>query len=398
MQGERANLMQTQRKSGLRVALVGCGYWGSKHFRVLHAADDVDEVIAVDSRKDRLENLTRGYRATQCFPNLRSALPHVDAVVVATPPSTHVPLALAAIQAGKHVLVEKPLAATSAGGLALVYAAAAAGVVLMVGHTFEYNPAVRKLAELVRTGELGELYYIDSARLNLGLYQKDVNVILDLAPHDVSIINYVLGRKPVAAQAWASRHAHRRLEDVAYLRLFYDDHLDDGSLSANIHVSWLDPCKVRRVTAVGSKKMAVYNDLAAEERIRVLDKGVLPPPDDSLTQPPMSYRYGDIVAPYVSPDEPLVVQDRHFVECIVNGAQPLTDGENGLAVVEALEAAELSRRLGRPVLLEEARSGNLLMDSSEWGSERLAWPWSPAESPGAAAASGPLLTAPRPDV
>src|SRR5205814_1491097 len=219
------------------------------------------------------------------------------------------------------------------------------------------NPAVRKLRELVQSEELGEVYYIDSARLNLGLYQNDVNVILDLAPHDISIINYVLGRKPVAAQAWASRHAHRRFEDVAYLRLFYDDFFDDRGLSANIHVSWLDPCKVRRMTAVGSHKMAVYNDLAVEERIRVLDKGVCLPPDGgNLTQPPLSYRYGDIVVPFISAAEPLDLQDRHFIECATNGTRPLTDGVNGRAVVEALEAAELSRRLGRPVLLEEVGS------------------------------------------
>src|SRR5207237_8318169 len=177
-----------------------------------------------------------------------------------------------------------------------------------------------------------------------------------LAPHGISIINNVLGRTAVAVQAWAGRHAHRRFEDVAYLRLFYDDFFDDRGLSANIHVSWLDPNKVRRVTAVGSKKMAVYDDLAAEERIRILDKGVSAPQGDDLTQPPMSYRYGDIVVPFIASDEPLAVQDRHFVECIATGARPLTDGENGLAVVEALEAAELSRRLGRPVLLEETSS------------------------------------------
>jgi predicted dehydrogenase len=265
-------------------------------------------------------------------------------------------VALEAIGAGKHVLVEKPLAPTTATARRLIAAASDAGVVLMVGHTFVYNPAVRKLRELVQDQQLGELFYIDSARLNLGLYQNDVNVIIDLAPHDISIINYVLAREPVAVQAWAARHAHRRFEDVAYLRLFYDDFFDGRGLSANIHVSWLDPCKVRRVTAVGSKKMAVYDDLATEERIRVLDKGVcLPPDSDDLTQPPMSYRYGDIVVPFVSPDEPLAVQDRHFLDCIRNGTRPLTDGASGLAVVEALEAAERSRRLGRPVLLEELR-------------------------------------------
>ena len=354
------------------MAVVGCGYWGSKHVRVLHATDGVEEVVVVDSREDRVRNLARSYKSAPWYTALGPALAEVDAVVVATPPSTHVAVALQAIEAGKHVLVEKPLAPTAAGARRLGCAASAAGVILMVGHTFEYNPAVRKLRELVQHGELGEVYYIDSARLNLGLYQNDVNVVLDLAPHDISIINHVLGRKPVAAQAWASRHAHRRFEDVAYLRLFYDDFFDDRGLSANIHVSWLDPCKVRRVTAVGSQKMAVYDDLAVDERIRVLDKGVCLQPDgDNLTQPPLSYRYGDIVVPFISPDEPLAVQDRHFIDCIGSGSRPLTDGENGLAVVEALEAAELSRRLGRPVLLEElssARRFTVAGTGQAWGS------------------------------
>lgn len=342
---------------GIRIALIGCGYWGSKHARVLHSAEGVREVVLVDAREDRLRSLTRTYKTVRCFPALAPALADVDAVVVATPPNTHVDVALAAIRAGKHVLVEKPLAVTSAGARKLIRAAADMGVVLMVGHTFEYNPAVRKLREIVRSQEFGELYYIDSSRLNLGLYQSDVNVIFDLAPHDISIINYVLGRHPVAAATWASRHAHPQFEDVAYLRLSYDDSLDGDGLSANIHVSWLDPCKVRRLTMVGSRKMAVYDDLDADERIRILDKGVCPFSDgDDLTQPPMSYRYGDIVVPFVSADEPLSVQDRHFIECIASGARPLTDGRNGLAVVEAVEAAELSRRLGRPVFLEEIRS------------------------------------------
>jgi predicted dehydrogenase len=366
--------------SGLRIAVVGCGYWGSKHVRVLDALDGVGQMVLVDSSTERLNNLARRYRAAPVCTDLEAALDEVDAVVIATPPSTHVPIALQAIKAGKHVLVEKPLAPNTQGALQLVNAAAAAGVTLMVGHTFEYNPAVRKLRDLVRSGELGELYYIDSARLNLGLYQDDVNVILDLAPHDISILNFVLGRKPVAVQAWAARHAHHRFEDVAYLRLFYDDFFADHGLSANIHVSWLDPCKVRRVTVVGSSKMAVYDDIATEERIRILDKGVcLEPGDGNLTQPPTSYRYGDIVVPFIEPDEPLTVQDRHFVECATTGAVPLTDGENALAVVEALEAAQLSRRLGRPVLLAEVdgrsrllhvvggREGELAVPQSEAG-------------------------------
>jgi predicted dehydrogenase len=328
---------------------VGCGYWGSKHVRVLHATEGVEHVVLVDGCAHRLAGLARQFPAASTFDSLAAALPYVDAVVVATPPTTHVPLALEAMAAGKHVLVEKPLAPSVREARQLIETAQRSGVVLMVGHTFEYNPAVWKLRELVRSKVLGDVYYIDSARLNLGLYQNDVNVILDLAPHDISIINHVLGVRPIGVQAWASRHAHDRFEDVAYLRLMYEDE----RLSANIHVSWLDPCKVRRVTAVGSAKMAVYDDLAAEERIRVMDKGVSPYLGEDLSQPPMSYRYGDITCPYVASNEPLAVQDAHFARCLATGATPNTDGANGLAVVEILEAAQVSLATNRPILLGE---------------------------------------------
>ncbi|MDQ0381547.1 Gfo/Idh/MocA family protein [Amycolatopsis thermophila] len=347
--------------SGLRVAVVGCGYWGSKHVRVLHSIDEVERVVLVDGAQERLSSLSRSYPGAAAFTALTDALPEIDAAVIATPPTTHVPLALEAIAAGKHVLVEKPLAATTAGARELIVAAETAGVILMVGHTFEYNAAVWKLRDLVRSGVLGDLYYLDTARLNLGLYQSDVNVIVDLAPHDFSIINFVVGQSPIAVQAWASRHAHARLEDVAYIRLFYADH----RLSANVHVSWLDPYKVRRVTAVGSEKMATYNDLAGDERIRVLDKGVrLPSVEGDLSQRPMSYRYGDILSPYVAFDEPLSIEDRHFAECVRNGTTPATDGRNGLAVVEILDAAQLSLILNRPVMLDELGGRAVLLGAS----------------------------------
>jgi predicted dehydrogenase len=336
--------------TGLRVGVVGCGYWGSKHARVLQGLDEVEQVVHVDGRQDQLLGLARSFPNASAFTTLHSALPHLDAVVIATPPTTHVPLALGAMEAGKHVLVEKPLATTSADARRLIAAAEANDVVLMVGHTFEYNPAVWKLRQLVQGDELGDVYYIDTARLNLGLYQNDVNVVMDLAPHDISIINYVLGRSPVAVQAWGSCHAHRHFEDVAYLRLYYDD----VRLSANIHVSWLDPCKVRKMTVVGSKKMAVYDDLAADERIRVHDKGVHPGVNHGdLTQPPMSYRYGDITVPFVQFQEPLTVQDRHFATCILEGRRPQTDGQNGLTVVAILEALQISLRENRRVELAE---------------------------------------------
>lgn len=339
--------------AGLSVGVVGCGYWGSKHARVLHSLDAVDRVAAIDSSSDSIAALQRAFPGLEGYPSLGAALDHVDAIVIATPPRTHCALALDAITAGKHVLVEKPMATSVDEAHSMIAAARAQDVVLMVGHTFEYHSAVWKLRELVRSNELGRLHYLDTARLNLGRYQNDVNVLFDLAPHDISILNYVLGTQPVSVECWASRHAHRQHEDVAYLRLYYDE---PGAF-ANVHVSWLDPFKVRRVTVVGSNKMVVFNDLASEERIRIHDKGVaeLPQDEGDLTQPPMTYRYGDVVTPYLALNEPLGVQDQHFVDCIQTGTPSLTGGDNGLAVVEALEAAQRSFKERRPVEIDEVR-------------------------------------------
>jgi predicted dehydrogenase len=334
----------------LKVGIVGCGYWGSKHARVLHSIPQVEQVIAIDPRQERLRDLHQGLPSLAMYQNLQAALDQLDAVVIATPPRTHARLALAAMAAGKSVLVEKPLAMSTTEADLMIEEASARSLTLMVGHTFEYNAAVWKLRELVQSGELGRIYYMDSARLNLGLYQHDVNVVWDLAPHDISIYNYVLGSSPVSVQAWGSRHGYQHLEDVAYLRLLYAN----PDVTANIHVSWLDPCKVRRTTVVGSAKMAVYNDLASNERIRVFDKGVVPPENGANLQDyPMSYRYGEIRSPYVAFDEPLYVQDREFVSCVLTGTQPQTHGYNGLTVTRVLEGAELSLQTGGPVELDQ---------------------------------------------
>jgi predicted dehydrogenase len=217
----------------------------------------------------------------------------------------------------------------------------------MAGHTFEYNAAVWKLREVIESGELGEIYYIDTSRLNLGMYQADVNVLWDLAPHDVSIINYLLQMTPRSVHAWGANLAHYRQEDVGYLRLSYGSR----AVVAHVHVSWLDPCKVRRVTVVGSRKMAVYDDLADQERLRIYDKGIVASRDDDVRNPPMSYRYGGILSPYIKIQEPLRVQDEHFVECVATDRRPRTDGESGLAVVRVLEAADRSLRRGSPSLV-----------------------------------------------
>jgi predicted dehydrogenase len=335
---------------GIRVGVVGVGYWGSRHVRVLRSTTGVSAVVAVDQRFAGLDD---GRQLTEhgvtAYAGLDDALPHVDALIIATPPASHAPLGLQAIAAGKHVLIEKPLATTTGAAQELVDAANAAGLVLMPGHTFEHNAAVHKLRELIQGGHLGRLFYLDSARLNLGLYQTDVNVILDLAPHDISIANFVLGARPTTVTAWGSRHVHPVHEDVAYLRLDYAD----VGVRANIHVSWLDPHKVRRVTAVGSKKMVVYNDMADGERLRVYDKSAVPPDvgDGPLSQ--VAYHMGDTVAPFVAFSEPLAVEDQQFVDCITSGARPTVNGSSGLAVVQALECAQISLQEQRPVALAE---------------------------------------------
>lgn len=343
--------MRTQSQE-LRVGVVGVGYWGSRHVRVLRSTTGVAAVVAVDQRFTRIDDgdgqpqVDHGVAA---YADLEDALPHVDAVVIATPPSSHAALGQRAIAAGKHVLIEKPLATTTGAARSLIDAAAAAGVVLMPGHTFEHNAAVHKLRDLVRGGQLGRPFYLDCARLNLGLYQTDVNVILDLAPHDISISNFVLGAWPTTVTAWGSRHVHPQYEDVAYLRLDYAD----LGVRANIHVSWLDPHKVRRITAVGSKKMVVYNDMADGERIRIYDKSAVPPGDGDGPWSQVAYHLGDVVSPFVAFAEPLAVQDQHFVDCIANGSHPSVDGASGLAVVQVLECAQISLREQRPVALAE---------------------------------------------
>jgi predicted dehydrogenase len=335
--------------SGIRVGVLGVGYWGSKQLRVMGSTPGVERVVAIDARLPLLSGMAHLVAGGGGYTSLAEALPQVDAVVIATPPASHVPLGLEAIRAGKHVLIEKPMATTAAGAEQLIEAAKDAGVTLMVGHTFEYNGAVWMLRELVQTQELGDLYYLDSARLNLGLYQSDVNVIFDLAPHDISIANHVLGAVPTSVRAWGSRHVDPVFEDVAFLRLGYDD----IGVQAHIHVSWLDPRKVRLVTAVGSKKMAVYDDTNVEERIRVHDKAALPAAAAGGVPGRVGYHRGAVTSPVVAFDEPLAVQARHFVECVRTGAQPRTDGANGLAVVQVIEAAQLSLAEERTVLLDE---------------------------------------------
>ena len=333
----------------LRVGIAGCGYWGSKHVRVLSSMVGVGEVVAIEPDELRARQLELQFPTVRTEPNLDAALPTLDAVIIATPAKTHYELGKKAIDAGVGVLIEKPLATSSDEAARLCLAAERAGVVLMVGHTFEYNAAVTCLRDLIAAGELGEVYYLDTARLNLGLYQSDVNVVWDLAPHDISIANYVLGDEPTAVHAWGWRHANENREDRASIQIQY------GDISAQVNVSWLSPSKVRTLTAVGSKKMAVYDDLNQDERLRVYDKGVDVQPGEG-TGYPTQYRYGDITSPYIEFQEPLHVENLHFLDCVENGTRPRSDGWSGLSVVRVIEAADRSIALGRPVSLPAART------------------------------------------
>ena len=329
----------------MRVGVLGLGYWGSKHVRVLSAVREVTQVVGIDPIEERRREMEVAFPHIMTRPTLDDAVDMVDAIVVATKPSTHARLALRCVQAGKHVLVEKPLATTSHEAQLLISAARHHGVTLMVGHTFEYNPAAIALRDIVQSGYLGRMLYLDSARLNLGLYQTDCDVIWDLAPHDVSVLNMVLGAQPTSVTAWGKGHIDDCLVDNAYLRLDYAT----VNAQATVHVSWLQPRKVRRLTAVGSHRMAVYDDLVDDERLRIYDKGVQPEEASVAHERPMSYRYGDIRSPYIAAGEPLALEAQHFVACAAGDEVVRSGGQSGLAVVRVLEAAELSIEVGGAV-------------------------------------------------
>lgn len=262
----------------------------------------------------------------------------LDAVIISTPPKTHYEIAKDCLMHGLHVLVEKPMTLNSKHAEELIELAARKNLTLMVGHTFEYNSAVAAMKQYIDSKELGELYYIDTARLNLGLFQRDSNVLWDLAPHDISILLYLLGESPISVSAQGMPCVFEGIYDVAYLSLNFP-----GNLTAYVHVSWLDPCKVRRVTVVGSKKMAVYNDMESEGKIKVYDKGIDGPDyTNGFGEFQYNYRTGDIIIPKIRYSEPLVQESQHFIDCIIDHKEPRSSGIVGLRVIKILEAAQRS--------------------------------------------------------
>lgn len=336
------------------VGVIGYGYWGPNLVRNFAEAPGSQVLAVCDLRPERLALARSRYPAIETTTDYREVLANgrVDAIAIATPVSTHFDLAMQALRAGRHVLVEKPLTATSEQAARLIEEAAARRRVLMVDHTFVYTGAVRKIRELVADNELGDIYYYDSVRVNLGLFQHDVSVIWDLAVHDISIMDYVLTSRPRAVSATGMSHVPGEPENIAYLTLFFD-----GRLIAHIHVNWLAPVKVRRTLIGGSRKMIVYDDLEPSEKVKVYDKGITVNKDDaeSVYEMLIGYRTGDMWAPQLDGTEALQTETLHLLHCIEHCAHPVTDGEMGLRVVRILEAATQSiAAQGRLVELDTA--------------------------------------------
>ena len=321
-----------------RVALLGYGYWGPNLARNLHMRLGEGWVACVDPDPARRAEVARRYPWVRVLEDPAEVMadPEVEALVVASPARSHAPLVAEAVAAGKHVLVEKPLALSTAEAVALAEAADQAGRVLLVGHTFEYNPAVTRMRELLEAGELGDLWYLHSQRVNLGRIQSDINALWSIGPHDVSITNYLVGAAPRWVAARGARYLHAEVEDVVFATLGYD-----GGVLAHLHVSWLDPSKLRRTTVVGSRRMVVFDDLDSEAKLRVYDKGA-----DQVAggfgEFQFRLRRGDLHVPRTDLTEPLALELDHFLECCRTGARPRTDGWNGVRVVATLEAAQQS--------------------------------------------------------
>ena len=330
--------------STTKVALIGYGYWGPNLLRNYMELPTAWLKWVCDARPERGDIVTKRYPSLRFTTSFDEVLadPEVDAVLIVTPISTHRDLTMRALEAGKHVFVEKPMATSVAECDEMAAAADARGLTLMVGHTFVYSPPVRTVKALIDSGELGEIYFITSSRVNLGLHQSDVSVVWDLVPHDASILHYWLGEAPAGVSAVGRSCVNNGIPDVAFLDLRYG-----SGVIAELQVSWLSPVKLRRTMVVGSKKMLVYDDTENVEKVKVFDHGVDFREPESFGEFQLSYRTGDILSPKISGTEPLLLEASHFIECIQTGARPITDAAAGRAVVSVLEAATEAIASGR---------------------------------------------------
>ena len=341
----------------VKIGIIGCGYWGPNLIRNFNGIPEAEVTYCADLDETRLKHIKGLYPKVIVTKDYRELLNNkeIDAIVVATPIETHYKIAKESLNAGKHVLIEKPITASSAEAIELINISEKNKKALMVDHTFEYSSPVRKIKDIISNNELGNIFTIDMIRVNLGLFQEKVNVIWDLAPHDISMLLYYLGELPLRVMASGQSHVREGIEDDAHISLLFKD-----KMTANIHVSWLDPCKIRRTTIVGNKKMLVFDDVS-DEKIRIYDKGVViekssiprQPYYDTYNQWILSYRSGDIHTPKIENKEPLNVMANHFIDCIKNNEKPLTDGYSGLRVVKVLEAMQKSLKDdGNKVILE----------------------------------------------
>ena len=335
----------------IRVAVIGYGYWGPNFVRNFAETAGAKVGAVCDLSPRRLELAAARYPGIRTTTDVGDVFndASIDAVAIATPVSTHFHFARRALEAGKHVLVSKPLTSTADHARRLIDEAGKRGLVLMVDHTFVYTGAVRKIREVVEAGELGDIYYYDSVRVNLGLFQHDVNVIWDLAVHDLSILDYVLPARPIAVSTTGMSHVAGEPANIAYLTLFFSD-----ALIAHVHVNWLAPVKVRRTLIGGSRKMIVYDDIEPSEKVKVYDRGISVSDQtaEGVYKMLVSYRTGDMWAPRLDLTEALHLEADHFVRCVEGREHPLTDGDAGLRVVRLMEAATQSMsEQGRPVEL-----------------------------------------------
>lgn len=342
----------------IQIGIIGCGYWGPNLIRNFSELDDATVVACCDLSEERLKKIQKRHPAVLCTQHVEDVLrnPAIDAVVIATPVSTHYPIAREALERGKHVMIEKPLADSSEHALDLVERAERHGRILMVDHTFIYTSAVRKIRELIDNGELGDIHYFDSVRVNLGLFQKDINVTWDLAPHDLSIMDFLLRRDPIAITAVGASHAGNNIANMAYLTLTFPD-----NLLAHFHVNWLAPVKIRLTLIGGSRKMVVYDDVEPTEKVRIYDKGVVVNgSSEKRYQALINYRIGDVLIPKLDATEALQRVAQEFVSAISQSRPALTDGIAGYRVVRLLEAAQTSLdNGGRPVELNGAMLGSV---------------------------------------
>lgn len=331
-------------KPPLAVGIVGCGYWGPNLARNFNSDSRVSVRALCDPNRGRLVHVARNYPEAEVFTDFQRMIEttKLDVVVIATPVRTHYELSRAALLAGKHVLVEKPMAVTSGECMDLIKIAQSMGLILMVGHTYLFAPAVRRIAEIIGSGEIGELKYINGQRLNLGLFQSDINVVWDLAPHDLSIILHVMGESPISVNCQGNSHVTPGIEDVTNLSLAFP-----RQRFATVQSSWIEPRKVRQMTFVGTRKMITYDDLQPLEKIRIYDVRVeCPPHYADFAEFQYSYHYGDCYLPKIEQAEPLKIMCGHFIDCIESDSEPLTGGKAGLEVVGLLEACSKSLRCG----------------------------------------------------